>query len=228
MAATLDPMFADAFAQQAYCRTTLYVFGLPSADKTLGPAEALARQAIKLDNSSALGHARLGWILGYGSKPEETIVAFEAAVACDPENAEVYHACGETMNRLAQPERAEPLLQTAFSKDSFFPPSWEFPQGHTKILVGEHVSAIGHFLSVQERVERFIPARVQLTRAYWEAGDHLAASRTVAEISTIAPKCSLAHAARMFPYPIAKERSRLLNALAGAGMLRWAHLSGHP
>jgi hypothetical protein len=110
------------------------------------------------------------------------------------------------------------LLQTAFSKDSYFPPSWEFPRGHAKILLGEHDSAIAHFNSVLERVDRFIPARVQLARAYWEVGDHQAATEMVAKIKSIAQKYSLAHAERMFPYPVASERARLIDALAGAGM----------
>lgn len=217
-AAEIDPTFADAFAQQAYCRNTLYVFGLPGADKTLDQAEALARQAILLDDKSALGYARLGWVLGYRGQPEATIAAFEAAIARDPDSAEVYHAYGETMNRLAQPQRARPLLQAVFSKDSYFPPSWDFPRGHTEILLGEHSEAIAHFLSVLEKVDRFIPARVQLARAYWEVGDQKAAAEMVAKIRSVSPKYSLAHVRRMFPYPVKEERDRLIRALAGAGL----------
>lgn len=217
-AAGLDPYFAEAFAQQAYCRTTLFVFGLPGGDATLDPAEDLARQAIALDDGSALGHARLGWVLGYRGRPDETIAAFEAAIARDPDNAEVYLAYGETMNRLAQPRRAEPLLETAFSKDSFFPPSWEFARGHTQVLLRAHDQAIAHFLAVLARVERFIPARVQLARAYSETGQADAATEMVAAIRAIAPKYGLVQAARMFPYPVPKERDRLLDALAQAGM----------
>lgn len=112
LAANLDPLFADAFAQQAYCRTTLYVFGLPGADQTLDAAETLARQAIALNDGSALGYARLGWVLGYRGQPNDTIAAFEAAIARAPDSSEVYLAYGETMNRLAQPDRAAQLLQT--------------------------------------------------------------------------------------------------------------------
>lgn len=217
-AAELDPTFADAFAQQAYCRTTLYVFGLPGGDRTLDTAEALARQAIGLDDGSALGHARLGWVLGYRGQPEATVAAFEGAIARAPDSAEVFHAYGETMNRLARPERAGPLLQAAFSKDSYFPPSWDFPLGHTEILLGKHDKAIGHFLSVLEKVDRFIPARVQLARAYREVGDHQGATDMVAKIKSLAPKYSLAHAARMFPYPNGHERDRLMDALSAAGL----------
>jgi DNA-binding winged helix-turn-helix (wHTH) protein/tetratricopeptide (TPR) repeat protein len=217
-ATQIDPTYANAYAQQAYCRTTLYVFGLQGADQTLGAAKALARKAIEIDPRSALGHARLGWVLGYCGKPDATIAAFEAALHFDPNSAEVYHAYGETLNRLAQPQKAAPLLETVFSKDSFLPPSWEFPQGHTEILLGHHDAAIAHFKSVLDRLERFIPARVQLVRALWEAGNKSEAAQNVATIKTFAPNYSLAHAARMFPYPDAAQKARLIDALAGAGM----------
>lgn len=217
-ATELDPTYANAYAQQAYCRNTLYVFGLPGADTTLDAAEALARKAIAIDDTSALAHARLGWVLGYRGRPDETVQAFEAALRLDPDSAEAYHAYGETMNRLAEPEKATPLIETVFSKDSYFPPSWEFPQGHTQILLGHHDRAIAHFQSVLERLERFIPARVQLVRALWEAGDQTGAEQHVATIRKFAPAYSLAHAARMFPYPRKAEKSRLLDALAAAGM----------
>ena len=214
----MDPNFANAYAQQAYCRNSLFVFGLPGSDISLDPAEALARKAIEIDDNSALGWAKLGWVLGYRGKPDETVAAFKAALNRDPDNAETYLTYGETMNRLAQPEKAKPLLEMVFSKDSFFPPSWEFPQGHAQILLGEHERAIQHFESVLERVERFIPARVQLVRALWEVGNETAAAQMVAKIKDLAPKYSLAHAQRMFPYPVETERARLIDGLSGAGM----------
>jgi hypothetical protein len=122
------------------------------------------------------------------------------------------------MNRLAQPDRAKPLLQTVLTKDSYFPPSWDFPRGHTEILLGNNDKAIELFLTVLGKADRFIPARVQLARAYWETGDHQAAKDMVGRIKTLAPKFSLAHASRMFPYPVSSERDRLISALAGAGL----------
>ncbi|GGF73748.1 hypothetical protein CDZ96_17990 [Mameliella alba] len=217
-AAELDPDFANAYAQQAYCRTTLYVFGLPGSDETLDAAEALAREAIRRDETAALGYARLGWVLGYLGRPEETIAAFAAAIARDPENPEVYLAYGETMNRLARPQDAGPLLEAVFSKDSFLPPSWEFPQGHCQLLLGEQDVAVGHFQAVLDRVPRFIPARVQMVRAQWEVGDTDGARQTISRIKNIAPRYSLAHARRMFPYPVRKEANALTEALSGAGL----------
>ncbi|MDU8913638.1 tetratricopeptide repeat protein [Aestuariicoccus sp. MJ-SS9] len=217
-ATRLDPGFANAYAQQAYCRTTLHVFGLPGSDASLDPAEALARRAIACDEGAAPGYARLGWVLGYRGRPHETVEAFEAALLRDPDSPEVYLAFGETMNRLARPEEAGTLLDTVFSKDSYFPPSWEFPQGHRHLLLGNHDRAIRHFRSVLARVDRFMPARVQLLRALWETGDSEGAAQLLAETRALAPKFSLAHAQRMFPYPVASERQALAQALGGAGL----------
>lgn len=217
-ASELDPSFADAFAQQAYCRTTLYVFGLPGADENLVAAESLARKAIALNHNSALGYARLGWILGFVGKPDQVIQAFDEAAARDHENPEIYLAYGETMNRLAQPEIAMPLIERAFSKDSYFPPSWEFARGHAHLLKGEHEEAIADFGSVLERVPGFVPARVQMVRATFEIGNKDAAAAAIQNLKSVAPKYSLAHAGRMFPYPAIDHRDALLGALELSGL----------
>lgn len=217
-ATELDPQFADAFAQQAYCRTTLFVFGLPGADTTLARAEALARKAIALEPGSALAHARLGWALGYGGVLEPVLAAFNAAQACDPGNPEVALAFGETLNRLAQPERAQQVLETAFAQDLYVPPSWEFAKGHAKLLLGEVDAAIVHFRSVLSRVERFVPARVQLIRALWVNGELPEARNELESLRSVAPKYSRAHAQRMFPYPDQAVRDSLDMALDQAGL----------
>ena len=70
-ATKIDLGYANAYAQQAYCRTALYVFGLPGADETLNPAEELARKAIEIAPTATLGHVRLGWVFGYCERPNE-------------------------------------------------------------------------------------------------------------------------------------------------------------
>jgi hypothetical protein len=69
-----------------------------------------------------------------------------------------------------------------------------------------------------DSVTRFIPARVQLAHACWEVGDHQAVVHMDAEIKSIAPKYSLTHAERMFPYLVPNQRARLLDALSAVGL----------
>nr|WP_282063436.1 tetratricopeptide repeat protein [Roseobacter litoralis] len=207
-AAELDPDFANAYAQQAYCPTTLYVFGVRGSDKTLDAAVGLAREAIRRDDDAALGYARLGWVLGYLGRPQETIAAFDAALMRDPDNPEAYLAYGETMNHLARPYDAGPLLETVFSKDSFLPPSWEFPQGHRNLLLGEQEVAIGHFQSVLDRVSRFVPERVQMVRAHWELGDTEGAKQGIARITKSRPSTALPTQNACSRIPFRKKRMR--------------------
>lgn len=217
-AAALDPGFPEALAFQSYCRTAGHVFAWPGSDETLEDAEALARRAIALQPSSAFCQARLGWVLGYLDRPDEAIECFELATALEPANAEVLYSYGETLNRLAQPARGLEVLEHCFARERFCPPAWEFGKGHSLVLLGQTGASMDHFHAVLARAPRFIPARVQLARALHEAGEGTQAKEMVASIRDAAPRFGLATAARMFPYPVAAERARLISALSHSGM----------
>ena len=217
-ASVCDPDYAEAWAYQSYCRTSAYVFTWPGADDTLQPAIALAEKAIALDPGSAVAQARLGWVLGFVGRFDEAVDCFNGALALNDRNAEVYYAFGETMNRRADPEKALGLLDAAFRIDTFVPPAWEFAKGHSRILLGQYDAALEHVLPVLERVPRFIPARVQLARAYWEMDRHGDARSIIESIIEFAPRYRLRNAKRMFPYPSAKEQKRLVSALQAAGL----------
>lgn len=211
-----DPNYAEAFAYQAYCRTSNYVFTWPGADRDLGTAEHLARKAIALDEMSAIAYTRLGWTLGFTANRDRTREAFEKALDLDPLNAEVWHSYGETLNRLALPVEAFRHLETAFGIDSYAPPSWEFARGHSRILLQEYDQALDHLLPVLERVPGFMPARVQLTRLYAETDRLNEAHDMVASIRKLAPRYTLENALRMFPYPDKAHRERFEQSLTAA------------
>ncbi|WP_193142220.1 tetratricopeptide repeat protein [Meridianimarinicoccus sp. MJW13] len=172
----------------------------------------MAHKAIALDGNSALG---------FRDRPDAAVAAFEQALALSPENAEALVAYGETLNRLGRPAQAQPLLDAAMAGESFCPPSWEFPRGHSLVLLGAQDKAVLRFRAVLARVPGFVPARVQLIRALMELGQTKAASGEVAQLKDNAPRYGLVQAARMFPYPAAAERDRLQTALSDAGMT-WA------
>jgi TolB-like protein len=217
-AGNIDPNYAEVFAYQSYCRTAMHLFAAPGSDETLEPASRLAERAIKLDPKSAVAHARLGWILGYLDRIPETIATFEQAVSLDPQNAEVIHTYGETMNRLGQPDIALPLLERAFEIEHFVPPSWEFARAHSYILQRDYSQAYDRILPVVDRVPKFLPARVQLARLYFETDQLDQAKQTVQSILKAAPRFGMLNVKRMFPYPQPNERNRLATALLNAGM----------
>lgn len=217
-AAEIDPNYAEAYAYQSYCHAAIFVFAWPGANATLDRAEELAVKAIKLDPTSAVAHARLGWVQGFTGQTGTAITSFETAVECDPENAEVFFAYGETMNRLGQPDRALALIDKAFAIESFVPPSWGFGKGHAYALLRDYDKALDNILPVLERVPQFIPARVQLARIYVEMGASEDARAAVDKITEFAPNYRMMNAGRMFPYPDAENRDRLSAALTKAGL----------
>jgi TolB-like protein len=216
-ATELDQKYAEAYAYQAYCRTSAYVFTWPGSDPNLDPAIALAQKAIDLNRNSATSHTRLGWSLGFINRPDEAIASFERAIELDPQNAESWYAYGETLNRLCMPQKALPFLEKAFSLDSFVPPAWDFARGHSRALLGQYESSLNHLLPVLERVPGFIPARVQLTRVYAQMGNIDDAKIAVDAIRKFAPRYKLINAKRMFPYPEIKMRDQFVDALKKAG-----------
>lgn len=213
-----DSTYAEAFAYLSYCRAATYVFTWPGADDSLEPALALAEKAVELNPSSAVVYARLGWVQGFIDHFDDAISNFEKAIEIDPRNAEAYYAYGETMNRAGMPERALPILEKAFSIDTFVPPGWEFAKGHAYVLLRRYDNALEHILQVMERVPNFVPARVQVARAYAEMGRVDDAKASVRAILEIAPRYTISSSQRMFPYPSEEDRARLTDALLAAGL----------
>ena len=214
----IDPNYGEAHGYLSYCHTATYVFSWPGADETLDRALALAETSIALDDKSPVAHTRLGWVLGYLGRFDEAIENFERAIALDPRNAEAYQSFGETMNRGSDPERALRLLEKAFSLDIIFPPSWEFALGHSFILLRRYEDARSKILPVLDRVPKFLPARVQLARAYSEMNRTKDAQAQIAAVRDISPRYTIENAKRMFPYPKEEDRRRLLDGLRTAGL----------
>ena len=86
------------------------------------------------------------------------------------------------------------------------------------MLLRRYEDMLAHILPVLERDPKFVPARVQLARGYAEMGRSEDAQAIVRSILEIAPKYRLSSAERMFPYPNAKDRTRLVTALREAGL----------
>ena len=92
------------------------------------------------------------------------------------------------MIHLADPGRAKALLARAFTQDSFSPPSWEFSKVLIQILLRRQQPEIEHLVLVLSRVERFVPARMQLARTYIENGQAEQGAEMVKTIKLFAPR----------------------------------------
>lgn len=214
----IDPNYAEAYGYLSYCRTSAYLFAWPGADENLDEALALAEKSVALDDKSAVAYTRLGWVQSYLGRFDEAFENLEKATTLDPRNAEAFYAFGETMNRAGQPEKALPLFEKAFSIETIVPPSWDFAVGGAYILLRRYDEALPKLLPVIERVPNFLPARVQLARAYGEMGRAADARREIEALLEIAPHFTIKNASRMFPYPKEEDRRRLYDSLRNAGL----------
>ena len=85
-------------------------------------------------------------------------------------------------------------------------------------MLRRYDEAVAIFLEVIGRVPRFVPARVQLARAYGELDRIAEAKSAIEAVLEIAPRYTMQNANRMFPYPDAENRRRLLDGLRKAGL----------
>ena len=171
-----------------------------------------------LDGRSSVAHARLGRVLGFLGRFDRAAENFEQAVALDPRSSEAFFAFGETMNRAGKPDRALPLIERAIAIDVIPPPARDFGMGHAYLLMGRFDEAVAKFLQILDRVPRFIPARVQLARAYGEMDRVSDAKSTIAVLREVAPRYTVRSAHRMFPYSEEEHRARLRDGLRKAGL----------
>ena len=183
-------------------------------DRALG----LAEKSLSLDSQSSVAHARLGWVLGFLGQFERATENFEQAVALDPRSSDAFFAFGETMNRAGNPNKALPLIEQAIAIDIIPPPARDFGTGHAYLLMRRYDEAIAKFLQVLDRVPRFIPARVQLARAYGEMDRVSDANSMIAVLREVAPRYTVRSAQRMFPYSEEENRARLDDGLRKAGL----------
>jgi tetratricopeptide (TPR) repeat protein len=214
----IDPNYADAYGYLSYCHTTTFVFTWPGADDTLDRALELAEKSVTLDRRSSVAHSRLGWVLGFLGEFERATENFEQAVTLDPRNADAFFAYGETMNRVGFPEKALPLIEQALGLEVISPPGWDFGAGHAYVLLRRYDEGLAKFLQVLERVPRFMPAHVQLARAYSELDRIPEAKLVVEAIREVAPRYTIRSAHRMFPYTDEENRTRLQDGLRKAGL----------
>ncbi len=214
----IDPTYADAYGYLSYCHTSAFEFTWPGARDSLDYALELAEKSLALDNRSSVAHSRLGWVLGFLGEFERATENFEQAIALDPRDAGAYFAYGETMNRAGLPEKAIPLIERAIGMEVVAPPGWDFGLGHGYLLQKRYDEAFAKFLLVLGRLPRFLPARVQLARAYGEL-DRIPESRAAVEVlREVAPNYTIRSADRMFHYPDEEHRARLHDGLRKAGL----------
>lgn len=102
----MDPGFARAYASLAelsYMESVLSTWGLEDKDDC-AEAEALARQALSLDNQDANGHAIMGWIQMVRRNFAKAARSWDLAIGLNPNDADIRMWHATCLAFLGQPE----------------------------------------------------------------------------------------------------------------------------
>jgi TolB-like protein len=218
-ASKLDPNFADAYSYLSYCYFARFMMMWPGADPNLDPALAAAKKAVSLDPTSATTLSRLGWLLAFLRRYDESFPHFEKAIALEPNNAEALAAYAEVLNHWGDPERAMELNRRAVaSGDAASHPNWEYNFGHSYVILKRYEEAIPRLRRAIELAPNFLPARVRLTCAYAELDRLEEAKQEAAQILRLNPGFSIKFWDEFTPYRTPDQRKRYRSMLRKAGL----------
>src|SRR5262245_32358784 len=84
---SLDPSYARAYATLSYTHLLAWIFRLDEdhlSPTALEHAHRLAWKAVQLDPNLPIAHAHLGAVLTHEGQHEQSIAAFEKAIALNP------------------------------------------------------------------------------------------------------------------------------------------------
>ncbi|MFK0692481.1 tetratricopeptide repeat protein [Mesorhizobium sp. IMUNJ 23033] len=104
-----DPLFARAFAGIADC--DVYLRSWHGEDVLVATILGVCGYALHLDESLAEAHTAQGYALFFAGRPDEAAVAFERALAIDPDSHEVCLAVARFSFARGAYERAEELFR---------------------------------------------------------------------------------------------------------------------
>ena len=96
-AISADPGYANAYAGLAQALLLMPFYNAGASQEMFPKAQAAARRAIKLDESSPEGHAALAMLLCYDLKLRESETEFKRALELDPNYATAHHWYGNTL-----------------------------------------------------------------------------------------------------------------------------------
>lgn len=116
----IDPNYAVAYAQLAFCYTNLLDFNWLASEEALPKAKAAARKSLELDDQIPESHLNIGRILIHQDwNVRDAMSAFKKALAINPNSAEthvqlamclaMYDRCEEAMEHVKIAESLDPI-----------------------------------------------------------------------------------------------------------------------
>jgi TolB-like protein/Flp pilus assembly protein TadD len=166
-AITLDPQYAEAYANLGATYSLEWIWRWSEDPQTLERALALAQQALALNDSLPAAHSVLSWVYAQKQQYDQAIAEGERAIALDPNHADSYAQQAEALNFAGRPEEALRAVEQAMRLNPRYPFWYLWELGWTYRLTGRYTEAIATLKEAINRNPNFLAAHLNLAFSYW-------------------------------------------------------------
>jgi len=218
-AIALDPEYAPPYHVLSVTHYQDILFGTTkSPQQSMKQAFELIQKAIALDDSYALAHGWLGFLLAYSRKYDESIMEAQKGVALDPNGAHGYLYLCFAYTFAGMHEEAVQAIEKAIRLNPFPPNTYYRQACRVYIAVGRYEEAI----VVGKKAVTLSPndplAHTFLAAAYSLAGRQGEARIEAEKILKSNPRFSLVRFGKLGPYKNQADKELVNNALREAGL----------
>jgi TolB-like protein/Flp pilus assembly protein TadD len=164
-AVTLDPEYAEAYAQLGLTYYREWAYHWSTDPQTPKRAFELERKALALDDTLPMAHSRLGQLYSLQQQYDQAIAEGERAIALDPNNADSYFVQAIVLNTLGRPREALAPLAQSMRLDPHYPPLYH-ELGKAYYGLGRHADAITTLKGAAKRIPSFGDVHLILALSY--------------------------------------------------------------
>jgi adenylate cyclase len=216
----LDPLYARAYATLS--GTHLFAWIYPLDEDCLNPAALerarhLARRAVQLDPNLPMAHANLGLVLTFQGQHEQSVAAYEKAIALNPNFSN--WRFGVLLQRAGEPARATQVIEAHMRCDPFYPPALAGHLGLARYMLKEYSEALPPLRECTSRAPDMSIGHVWLAATLAQLEQLDEARAEAAEVLRIDPNYTIDGTQRrlaLFKRP--EDVEHLLDGLRKAGL----------
>jgi adenylate cyclase len=218
-AIALDSNYAPPYHVLSITHYMDILFGTTkSPQQSMKRAVELIQKAIALDDSYALAHGWLGYILAHSRKYDESIMEAQKGVALDPNGAHGYLYLCFAYRFAGMHEEAVQAIEKAMRLNPFPPNTYFRMICGTYFFVERYEEAIAAGKKAVTLSPNDYIAHMLLATAYSLAGRQEEARNAAAEVLRLNPKFSVVYWGKIVPFKNQADKELVINALRSAGL----------
>ncbi len=217
-ATELDPTYAEAYTWLGWTYWLEWFYRWNPTPETLERAEALAQQAIALDDALPSPHSILGIVYLWKKQHDQALAEAQRAVALDPNDADSYVNLGSILYFSGRPEEAIEAIEQAMRLNPRHPILYVFNLSIAYRVAGRYEEALALGTRVLTLNPNYGPGHFNLAVIYSELGRMEEARTEVAEMLRRTPHVSVEFFRPFLPFKDPAVLERHLAALRKAGL----------